>query len=144
MKITTTRSSEIQEQVQVYGNATHVFLNQREVLVGEDEQVQYEYSVVTIDENFVGDSVELATNMFRNSMVLTPRQARLSLLSIGRLNDIDTAINSLAEPDKSIAQVEWEFSEEIRRTHSFVETLGQSLGLTDTDLDNMFISGKEL
>lgn len=66
------------------------------------------------------------------------RQARLALLDHGLLSNVDTAIASLAEPQKSQVQIEWEYSQEVERERPFVALLGGALGLDDSQLDSLF------
>ena len=72
---------------------------------------------------------------------ITMRQARLVLLEHGLLANVQTAINSLPEPNKTKAQIEWDYSNALQRDNSFVAVLGAALGLTDEDIDNLFIEG---
>ena len=71
--------------------------------------------------------------------VVTMRQARLALLNDGILGDVDIALASLQEPDKSEATIEWEYSQTVERNRPFVALLGDALGLDDTQLDDLFI-----
>ena len=75
---------------------------------------------------------------------ITMRQARLALLDIGLLSNVTTAINSLPEPDKTKAQIEWEYSNALQRDNPFVAVLGAALGLSSQDIDNLFITAKGL
>lgn len=71
-------------------------------------------------------------------------QARLMLLSIGKLADVDTLIAAMPEPDKSQASIEWNYSTEIHRAHSLVQSIGVALGLSDAQLDAMFVAAAAL
>jgi hypothetical protein len=71
-------------------------------------------------------------------------QARLALLSAGLLLSVQSAIDSLPSPDKEVAQIEWEFRQTVKRTSPLVQSLASSLGLTESDLDNLFLVAKEL
>lgn len=75
---------------------------------------------------------------------VTMRQARLALLQAGLLDDIETAINSLPSPQKEAARIEWEYSQEVQRHNSFVSVLAPGLGLTELDLDQMFVAASKL
>lgn len=75
---------------------------------------------------------------------VTMRQARLALLSAGLLQNVTTAINSLPSPQKEAAQIEWEYSQEVHRDKPFVAVLAGALGLTDTQLDNLFLTASTL
>ncbi|TNE83545.1 MAG: hypothetical protein EP334_00540 [Gammaproteobacteria bacterium] len=74
----------------------------------------------------------------RNGMVVSMRQARLALLQAGLLSQIDAAISSLTEPEKSGVSIEWEYAQEVKRHHAWVIALGQQLGLSDQQLDDLF------
>jgi hypothetical protein len=44
------------------------------------------------------------------------RQARLALLGAGLLPQVETALNSLDEPYKSAALIEWEYARRLKET----------------------------
>jgi hypothetical protein len=70
---------------------------------------------------------------------VTPRQIRQALLYSGiSLTDIDAALNSLPEPTKSLAIVEWEYSIAFQRSRPLVEQVGQMLGWTSQQLDDLW------
>ena len=75
---------------------------------------------------------------------VTMRQARLTLLAHGLLGNVAAAINSLPEPAKSQAQIEWEYSNALERDNAFVATLGTALGLNASALDALFIEAAQL
>ena len=69
---------------------------------------------------------------------VTMRQARLALLDLGLLNSIDEAINTMQEPDKTKAKIEWEYAAVVERSSDWVSDLGQQLGLSDVQIDDLF------
>ncbi len=73
--------------------------------------------------------------------VITMRQARLALLGAGMLAAVDAAISSMPSPMKEAAQIEWEFATEVRRQAPLILQLGPALGLTDAQIDALFIAG---
>ena len=75
---------------------------------------------------------------------ITMRQARLMLLGAGLLPSVDSMIATFPEPNQSIAKIEWEFASEILRTSTLVGALGSSLGLTEAQLDDLFIQASAL
>lgn len=75
---------------------------------------------------------------------ITPRQARRALLSMGLLDQVNTVLNSLPEPDKSIALTDWEYGTEVRRNDPWVLALAPSLGLTEEQLDDLFVTAAEI
>jgi hypothetical protein len=70
---------------------------------------------------------------------VTMRQARLALLGVGLLDDVDTAIASIEDPTaKRAAQIEWEYATVVDRNSVFAQTLATQLGLTAEQLDDLF------
>lgn len=70
---------------------------------------------------------------------VTPRQMRQALILMGvSLSQITDALNSLPEPQKSLAQVEWEYSISFQRHRPLVENVGAMLGWTSNQLDNLW------
>jgi len=72
---------------------------------------------------------------------ITMRQARLVLLEHGMLANVQPAIDNLPEPNKTKAQIEWDYSNALQRDNSFVAVLGAALGLTSEGIDSLFIEG---
>jgi hypothetical protein len=66
--------------------------------------------------------------------VLTPRQARIMLLNIGLLDDVEALITT---PEQHIW---WDYSTSIERTHPLVSLILTSLGKTEEEIDELFIS----
>lgn len=63
--------------------------------------------------------------------VVTMRQARLALLQVGKLDDIEAVVASLGRA----AQLEWEYAAIVERSNPLID----SIGMTDTELDELFI-----
>jgi hypothetical protein len=70
--------------------------------------------------------------------LVSMRQARLALLAAGRLQDVDAAITSLPEPDRSRAQIEWEFASHVERSSGVITMLAAALSLNETQIDSLF------
>ena len=75
---------------------------------------------------------------------LTARQARLALHNIGKLADVPAAIAALPEPQKTNAEIEWEYATHIERSNPFVDVLADALQLTDEQIDQLFVEGVKL
>ena len=70
---------------------------------------------------------------------VTMRQARLALLGIGLLDDVDAAIAAIPDPvQRKAAQIEWEYATVIERNSSLVQSLAAGLGLTAPAIDALF------
>lgn len=70
--------------------------------------------------------------------IVTMRQARLALLQHGLLASVETAIDAMDSPQKEAARIEWDYSSEVHRNKQFVTVLASALGLTETQLDDLF------
>lgn len=75
---------------------------------------------------------------------VTMRQARLALLAAGLLPAVDAAIASMPEPDKTAAQITWEFAATVDRGFGMVPQLAAALGMTETQIDALFIAAAAL
>ena len=75
---------------------------------------------------------------------VTMRQARTALLSIGKLDQVDAAINAMPEPARSKAKIEWEYSSEVQRQQPLIVAMAGALGLSPAQIDTLFISASAL
>jgi len=75
---------------------------------------------------------------------VTMRQARLALHSKGKLAEVETKIDTLAEPMKSQAKITWEYSQVVEREQPFVKLLSGMLGLTEPQTDELFTEAAKL
>jgi len=75
---------------------------------------------------------------------VTMRQARLALLGAGLLAQVEAAFDALPEPNKSAAKIEWEFATALNRDHPLVASLAVALGLTDEQIDALFLQASAL
>ena len=66
---------------------------------------------------------------------ITARQLRLWLHGAGLLEQIPSLITAMPEPQRTTAQIEWEFSSDYQRDHPLVIQLGAALGMTSADMD---------
>jgi len=76
--------------------------------------------------------------------VVTARQIRLALLDAGLLDSVQTAFADLAEPMKTKAQIEWEYATEIEKYSPLIQKLYPKLGLTEEQLDDLFVAATEI
>jgi len=74
----------------------------------------------------------------RRGMVVTMRQARLALLKKGLLDQVQPAIDSLPEPDRRAADIEWEYGATVERDNALIQSLTPAMGMTDTEVDDLF------
>lgn len=57
---------------------------------------------------------------------------------MGLLASAETAIDAMDSPQKEAARIEWDYSSEVHRNKQFVTVLAAALGLTETQLDDLF------
>lgn len=76
---------------------------------------------------------------------ITRRQARLALLFAGLLDSVDAVIDSIPDPmARAVAKIEWNEALTIDRASPLITELAPALGLTEADVDNLFITGAGL
>lgn len=76
--------------------------------------------------------------------VVTMRQARLALMGALKLSTVNAAIAAMPGVQGDAARIEWEFSGEVTRAQPLVLSMGQVLGLTDAQLDALFVTAASL
>ena len=99
------------------------------------------YSVWYEDSKSWIEDIELKKE-YEKSLIpktITLRQARLYLLSIGLLDDLENIINQ-----NRAYQIEWEYANQIERESPLVSIMGQTLNLDDTAIDNMFMEASKI
>lgn len=67
--------------------------------------------------------------------IVSARQARLALLQSGLLPTVANSVSSMSQE----VQITWEYATEWDRNDNLVISIGSSLGLSNTDMDNLFI-----
>lgn len=76
---------------------------------------------------------------------ITKRQAKQQLLLEGKLGQVQEVIDSIPdETERMMAQLYWDESTEFERNHPTLVELGTALGLTEAELDMMFINASKL
>lgn len=86
-----------------------------------------------------GNEPQEADNTVQVPSEVTMRQARLALHQAGFLSTVEAAINAMPEPPRTAARIEWDYSNAIQRDNQFVSQLGAILGLSSSQLDELFI-----
>jgi hypothetical protein len=75
---------------------------------------------------------------------ITPRQARLALLAADLLDAVESAFAKLPAQQRKAAQIEWQYASAIKRNSPLVSQFGPLLGLTEVQIDELFVSGSQL
>jgi hypothetical protein len=72
--------------------------------------------------------------------VVTMRQARIALLGAGLLAQVQTSVDGMTGAEGEAARIEWEYAADLKRDHGLVVALAAALGLTETQIDELFIA----
>lgn len=76
---------------------------------------------------------------------VTRRQAKQALLLNGLLANVQSAIDAIPDvTQRAMIQIEWDDSQVFERDRPALIALGSALGLSDTQLDNLFIEASQL
>lgn len=71
---------------------------------------------------------------------VSARQARLALLQANLLSTVTASVTSMPEE----VQITWEYATEWYRTDPLVISIGSSLGLSNTQMDELFLTASTL
>ena len=76
---------------------------------------------------------------------LTSRQLRMQLVLMGvDLSIIDSVIDSLPEPQKSLAKINWEYAGTFERDNGMLKEMIPLLGFSEEQMNQIFINGSKL
>lgn len=73
---------------------------------------------------------------------VSPYQARMALLNAGRLDDVE-ALMASPETNPS-AKIAWEYATTWERNSAFIAALAPGLGLTEQQVDDLFVAAANL
>ena len=119
--------------------------------ISEDEYQSraYKYSAV-IDIGDISPSPKVGWIRVGNKLrpdikPVTPRQIRQALILAGiSIEMIETGLNSLPEPQKSLAKTELEYSTAFERNRPLVKSMGQMMGFSEQQLDDIWLLAMSL
>lgn len=72
---------------------------------------------------------------------ITPTQGRIALKLMGLLDNVNTMIEN---SDDAALKIYWEYSLSWDRQNSYISSMANLLGMSDTDLDNFFIEASNI
>lgn len=104
--------------------------------------IDYKAYLAWVDAGNTADPVDPLPAIPIDSV--TMRQARLALLSIGKLSSVDSIIASLPSPQKEMAEIEWNYSSRVERNNGLIPVLGPMLGLSNSEIDDLFSTAATL
>ena len=113
-----------------------------EQVTKEDGTVMYQYEQLRFAPPISDEAIDKAVAKRKEELkvkTITPRQLRLQLLSVGLLDDVE----ALCATDRAMS-IWFEYSLDFQRSHPMVEEMAVQLGLTQDDVDTMFIEASKL
>lgn len=75
---------------------------------------------------------------------VTMRQARLALLGAGVLSTVNAAIAAMPGAEGDAARIEWEYARDVERDSPLIAGLVPALGMTEAQIDQLFITAATL
>jgi hypothetical protein len=96
------------------------------------------------DNTLVGDPGKVLICSAQVPESVSMRQARLALYGVGLLASVNSAVAAMTGAAGDAARIAWEFSSEIRRSDPMVYALAQAVGLTEVEIDNLFLAAQAL
>ena len=100
--------------------------------------------MIDLSQLVTGEAKALAAYQATVPKSATMRQARLALLAAGKLAAVSSAIAGMTGAAGDAARIEWEFSSEVKRGQPLVAALGETLGMSEAQLDDLFIKAAAL
>lgn len=85
---------------------------------------------------------EFEVSQYRESLIVSRFQARAVLREMGIRDDVEALINQQDTPE--LVKDAWADAQQFRRTSPTIEWMGQQLGLTDEDIDDMFEAASKI
>lgn len=106
----------------------------------ENEYVFYDQKIVYLDR--VEQTWKIEQNPIPNEVPLWAFRAILTIQ--GLASSVESLINTLPEPQKTVANVQWQYGNFIVRNHPLIDSLGTDLRLTKEQIDNVFKEASKL
>jgi len=122
---------------EAFDSATHKLDGNETYTLDEDN------FLVNVSQKVVEKTAEELEAEFKDTVPasLTMRQTRLALLGANLLETIETAIKNGTD---EAMKIEWEYADVVRRDWDSLNAMASGLGMSERQLDNLFIAGGEL
>jgi hypothetical protein len=120
-------------------NTTSIIrLSDNATIPADESNTDYQQYLAWVAEGNTPEPYEEPTKPVPN--VVSMRQARLALFKSGMLSTIEQALSQSSEEDK----ITWEYATEVRREDTLVTNLALGLGLSEEQLDSLFMLAETL
>jgi hypothetical protein len=115
-----------------YDKATHKSNGVTYSIVGDEVVKNYNIVAKTVEE------LEAEAKALVPSSI-TPRQARLKLLEVNLLDNLEAVITT-----NRAWQIEWEYATEVKRDSPLIDAVASEASLTVEQIDQMFLEASKL
>lgn len=110
------------------------------VVVADDSTIEkYGFTLADFADVTPPDVPEYVADAVKVPQSVSMRSARLALLQAGVLTTVNTTIANMTGAEGDAARIEWEYAQEVRRDSPLVLSLIPLLGMTDIEIDGLFI-----
>jgi hypothetical protein len=89
------------------------------------------------------EDIQSAMEIILPPQIVSMKKFRLALLQENLLSQVDGAIDTLNEPQRSELRIEWDYSTYVDRTASWISLFQQVMNLSEEQMDDLFIASKE-
>jgi hypothetical protein len=108
--------------------------------IASDVQIENSIEITTENYNILLAAYNVAGLEKQEIADVTPRQMRQAMILSGiSIPSIEAAIQTLPEPNRSLAQVEWEYSIAFKRSNPLVAMIGVVVGKTPAEIDSLWL-----
>ena len=107
-----------------------------EQVTDTDGNIRYVYEQLRFDPWYSEEAIAKEVAKRKEELKvksITPRQARLKLLEVGLLDELEAIIATNAA-----WKIEWEYATEVKRSSPLVAAVATQAGMTDEQIDIMF------
>ena len=107
-----------------------------------DGNIRYVYEQLRFEPWYSEEAIQKAVDKRKEEIKvksITPRQARLKLLEVGLLDELEVIITT-----NRAWRIEWEYATEVKRDSPLIDAVAVSVGLTELQIDEMFTEASKL
>jgi len=122
--------------VVIVGTPAGSAISEETLSIGNVAEIVADSKIIYLDDNGTWSNIPV-------NEVPTWR-IRAILAIMGLENDVNDAIESLPEPDKTIAERAWSYGSSSERTSSIISYIQNVLNLTNEQVDSIFIQASQI